>query len=52
LADQLEKSPIWRQEAATNWRSFLQNVMQAQRTDELSDDPLTQAELRKIRDEE
>ena len=33
-----------------NWRSFLQKAIQEQRTDELSDDPMTQDLLRQLRE--
>jgi tetratricopeptide (TPR) repeat protein len=45
---QLEASHPWRQEAAQRFRALLQNALQAQRTAELSDDPLTQAMLREL----
>ncbi|NJN57128.1 MAG: tetratricopeptide repeat protein [Leptolyngbyaceae cyanobacterium SL_5_9] len=52
LSARLEENHEWRQDATNNWRSFLQKAIEAQRTDELSDNPMTQAELSKIRDEE
>ncbi|UBF29073.1 hypothetical protein K9N68_15280 [Kovacikia minuta CCNUW1] len=51
LSAKLEETHEWRQEASNNWRSFLQKAIQADRTDELSDDPLTQEMLQQIREE-
>jgi tetratricopeptide (TPR) repeat protein len=50
LSAKLEENHTHRQEATNNWRSFLQKVIQEQRTDELSDDPMTQAALQELQD--
>jgi Flp pilus assembly protein TadD len=50
LLAKLGENHEWTQKAAKNWRSFLQNVIQDQRTDELSDDPMTQTMLQELRD--
>ncbi len=52
LSAQLEESHPWRQQVAQRFRALLQNAMQAQRTAELSDDPLTQGVLRELREGE
>ena len=49
LSAKLEENHIHRQEATNNWRSFLQKVTQEQRTDELSDDPMTQQWIEQLR---
>ena len=51
LSAKLKENHEWRQEATKNWRSFLQKVIQEHRTDELSDDRMTQDLLRKLREE-
>jgi len=38
------------QEASQNFRALLQNAIQEQRTDELSDDPMTRSVLQELRE--
>ncbi|WNZ46808.1 tetratricopeptide repeat protein [Leptolyngbya boryana CZ1] len=48
LSAKLEESHQWRQEAFQRFRSLLQKNLQENRTDELSDDPLTQSILQEL----
>jgi hypothetical protein len=52
LLEKLGENHPSTQTVQNNFLIFLQQVIQEQRTDELSDDPMTQAELRKLRKEE
>ncbi|BAS56476.1 kinesin light chain [Leptolyngbya boryana NIES-2135] len=49
LSAKLEESHQWRQEASQRFRSLLQKALQENRTDELSDDPMTQSILQELR---
>jgi hypothetical protein len=51
LSVRLEENHQWRRDATNNWRSFLQKAIQEQRTDELSNDLMTQDLLRQLREE-
>jgi Flp pilus assembly protein TadD len=51
LSTRLEENHPWRQDATNNWRSFLQKAIEAQRTNELSDNPMTQDLLRQMQTE-
>jgi tetratricopeptide (TPR) repeat protein len=51
LSAKLESNHQWRQEASQRFCSFLQKVIQEYRTDELSDDPMTQVVLKELRKE-
>ncbi|MDX2213332.1 MAG: tetratricopeptide repeat protein [Oculatellaceae cyanobacterium bins.114] len=48
LSNQPEESHSWRQEALQRFRSLLQNATQEQRTNELSNDPMTQEMLKQL----
>ncbi len=48
LSARLEEAHFWRQEASKNFRALLQKSIQEQRSDELSDDPMTQGVLREL----
>ena len=48
LSAKFAENHQWRQEASQNFCALLQKAIQEQRTDELSDDPMTQAVLREL----
>jgi len=52
LSAKLEENHSWRQEASKNFRSLLQKAIQEQRTDELSDDPMTLSVLEDLQEGE
>jgi tetratricopeptide (TPR) repeat protein len=50
LSTKLTENHSWRQDVANNWRSFLQKATQAQRTDELSNAPVTRSLPQELQD--
>ncbi|MGV0023929.1 tetratricopeptide repeat protein [Phormidesmis priestleyi] len=50
LSANLEESHRWKREASKNFRSFLQKALQENRSQELSDDPMTRSLLQQLQD--